>query len=177
MPNVALTNDQFWQQLATWTVSAFRFEQQPAYAVDYERDLYDLFLAGTPEPPTKSEALRGWLIQVKQHTSKGKRIERVRIIDEPPTDYQRWTAWMDRWNREAGEIIHYLTRRKARVAQLLPAAGDTDWWLLDDERLMTMAYNDEGRRIGTHLTTEEAAVQQARLWRDLAVRTARGDDE
>ena len=54
--------------------------------------------------------------------------------------------------------------------------GDDDWWLFDDTRLMTMVFDDEGRRIHSELITEENRVQQARQWQHLAVRSARGDN-
>ncbi len=171
---ITLVGDQFGQLLATFKRSAFRLELQPKYEVTYERDTLTKFLAGNPEPPTEVEALRGWFMQIKQQVADGKTIERVRVFDEPPTPYQQWEAWMERWNAEAGEIIHTISRSQATTAGLLPAAGQQDFWLFDDYLLMTMAYNDVGRRIHTELTDEEPAVQQARSWRDLAVRTARG---
>lgn len=170
----ALSNDQFWAHLAAFTRSAFRLELQPRYVVDYERDLYNAYLAGTARPATDSAALRAWLDRVRHQVSEGKVIERVRVVDEPPTDYQRWMKYMDRWNREAGETILYLTRAHARHVGLLPDAGPGDWWLLDDERLITMDYDAEGRRVRSGLTTGGARLRQARAWRALAVSAARG---
>lgn len=47
----ALSDDQFRQELGSYERSAFRLELQRAYAVGNERDLFDAFLAGRPEPP------------------------------------------------------------------------------------------------------------------------------
>ncbi len=35
-------------------------------------------------------------------------MQRVRVLAEPPTTYQRWLLWGDRWHAEAGEQISYL---------------------------------------------------------------------
>jgi hypothetical protein len=47
----------------------------------------------------------------------------VRVVETPPTDYQRWMRWMDRWNRAAGEDIKYLSRANARKAGGTRRAG------------------------------------------------------
>lgn len=172
-----LVGDQFAQQLATFRTSAFRLELQRAYEVAYEHDTVAKFIAGEPEPPTNVPALADWYEQIRRQVAEGKRIERVRVFDEPPSDYQRWEAYAERWNSEAGEIIHTVPRRSAQLARLSQRAGGKDFWLFDDVRLMTMTYNATGRRIHTELTDEEASVQQARQLRDLAVRTARGADK
>ncbi len=171
---VVLVGDQFAQQFATFKTSAFRLELQSVYEVTYEHDTVAAFLAGNPEPPTTVQALADWYAQIRRQVADGKRIERVRIFDEPPTGYQRWEAYAERWNADAGEIIHTIARSLARRTGLQQASGGKDFWLFDDTRLMTMSYNTRGRRIHTELTDEEASVQKARQLRDLAVRTARG---
>lgn len=170
-----LTDDEFSAQLRDYARTAYRLEMQPAYWVAAERETVAKFCAGTPEPPTDVAGFRGWFEQVARQTADGKRMWRVRIHDEPPTDYQRWLRWADWANTDAGERIEYLTRDQAHKAGLLPAAGPHDWWLFDDERLMVMTFNAEGRRIHTELITDEPAVQQARTWWDLAIHTTRGE--
>jgi hypothetical protein len=65
--------------------------------------------------------------------------------------------------------MRYLTRQRAHEIGLLPAAGNTDWWLLDSSRLIAMHFDDEGHRIKNELITDPAVVIQACMWRDLAV--------
>lgn len=163
---------EYWEELTAFRRSAWRFEQQPAYYVGYEREQFDKFLAGRPDPADENDDLRDWFAQVRRQTTEGKTVGRVRIIDEPPTDYQRWMLWMDRWNREAGETIQYLSRAAARREGILPAAGDTDWWLFDDSRLVLMHFDDEYRRVKAELLVDEPEVQQALLWRALAIAAA-----
>lgn len=170
---LVLVGDQFSQMLATFRRSAFRFEQQPVYTVAYEHEIFERYKAGHRDRSPEVPVLAGWLDQIRRQVAEGKTITRVRIFDEPPTLYQQWEAHHSQWNEEAGETMYYLTRSQARKAGLLPAAGDKDWWLFDDTLLMEMSYDKQGHRTHTELTDEEASVQQARTWRDLAVRTAR----
>lgn len=100
-------------------------------------------------------------------------MHRVRVHEEPPNDYQQWERWIDPWNIAAGERIDYLTRQQARTIGLLPDAGNLDWWLLDDNRLIVMHFDAEHRRVLNELVTDPARVRQARMWRDLAIRHAR----
>lgn len=168
-----ISDEEYWRQLAGYERTAWRFEQQPAYYVGYEREQFDRFLAGTPEPPDQVDDLRDWFAQIRQQVAEGKSIGRVRIVDEPITDYQRWMQWMDGWNRGAGETIQYLSRRGAQEAGILPAAGDTDWWLFDDERLMLMHFDGEYRRIKVELLVDEPEIAKARTLRELAIRASR----
>lgn len=102
-------------------------------------------------------------------TAAGKRMARVRVVDEPPTDYQRWLRWVSRWNIEAGEQIRYLTRGHAHVAGLLPAAGPDDWWLYDSARLLVLRFDAAGRLVAAEIDTDPECIEQACDWWDLAV--------
>jgi hypothetical protein len=166
----ALDDEAFAAQLRDFRSTAFRWEVQRAYRVPEEDETVARFLAGHPEPPTEVPYLREWFNLVAGHTAAGRRIARVRVHEDPPTDYQRWERWIDRWNIGAGETITYLTRSDARAAGLLPAAGDADWWLLDSARLLVMHFDDAGTRTGAELITEPAAVARAHAWWDVAAR-------
>lgn len=165
-----LTDAEFDEALRSFEQTAFRLELQPAYAEPSEYDTVAKFLAGTAEPPTEVEGLRVWFDQVASLTQQGKRIERVRVHEDPPTDYQRWERWIGAWNVAAGEMIRYMTRARAYEVGLLPAAGDIDWWLLDFNRLITMHFDGDGHRLRNELITDPVAVEQACAWRDLAIR-------
>lgn len=65
--------------------------------------------------------------------------------------------------------MRYLTDREARDIGLLPAAGDSDWWLLDSSRLVVMRFDSQGHRLQNELITDPAVVVKACYWRDLAV--------
>jgi hypothetical protein len=169
---------EFAVQLRGFSYTAFRLELQRQYHEEGEPEAVAKFLAGHPEPATANPGLRDWYAQVEQQTSQGRRVERVRVHDDPPTDYQRWERWIDTWNVDAGETIHYLTRDRAQEIELLPAAGTlnpsraagaVDWWLLDSNRLIVMHFDEVGRRLHNELVVDPAMVVQACAWRDLAI--------
>lgn len=163
-----LTTDEWAAELAGFARTAFRVELQPHYATDEESELWDRWLAGDRTPPTDVPAVRDWLDQIAAQVAAGKRIERVRVQQDPPTEYQRWQRWFGRWNAEAGEQIRYMTVQRAHEVGLLPAAGPDDWWLLDEQRLIVTRFDADGRLIGSELDTDPQRVKQACAWRDLA---------
>lgn len=168
-----ITDAEFWNQLRTFQVSAWRLELQPAYDVDYEEGQFAAFLTGRPQPPTDNPELSDWMRRVQEHTSQGRTMGRVRIVDNPITDYQRWLRWMDWWNIQAGETVRYLPRALAYRGGLLPAAEGPDWWLLDDARLVLSYYDDRYRRTRVELVEDDPQVQQMREWRAVAVALAK----
>lgn len=165
----ALTREEFAEFLRTFKYTAFRLEIQSAYAVPYEREFLARFNANNPEPADTVPELRNWFDQVREQIRHGKRIGRVRVQDEPPTQYQRIERWADPWNTEAGEDVRYLTRRRAYEIGLLPAAGNHDWWLLDSCALLVMTFGSDHSVIHRELVTDPTRVVQAATWRDLAV--------
>jgi hypothetical protein len=170
-----LTGDEFHEHLRDFAHTAFRCEMQPWYQVAGEREPFEWFVRGRPIEPPNVEGARAWLDQVARQAAEGRRMERVRIHRDPPTDYQRWMQWTGKWNIAAGERIDYLTEPEAAAAGLLKGVSQRDWWLFDDSRLMVLTHNPEGRRIHTELITDEAELDRARAWWDLAVHTTRGE--
>ncbi len=171
-----LTDDEFHEQLARFTHTAYRLELQPSYSVEHA-----------------AAAPRSWPVwseRVAEHVRQGRHVVRIRVRDDPHTDDHRAGDHRagdhragdhradrddDRRNIEAGEVIGYLTRRRAYEIGLLPAAGDRDWWLLDEERLVVMAYDGAGVRVHTELSTDPVHLELACRWWDLAVRAVRED--
>lgn len=168
-----ITGDEFEDLTRNFQASAFRLEQQPEYAVDLEAEQFAAFRAGNPQDPTLMDGFTEWLDLVRDHTNDGRRVERVRVQDEPPTDYQRWERWVGEWNIKAGEVIHYATRSRAREVGLLPDAGDADWWLIDDRHLIVMRFGPDHAST-PYITTDEPDLTRARAWRDLALSAASG---
>lgn len=163
---------EFWQQLAGFQHSAWRWENQPVYAIADERASVEAFLAGSPADPMQDPYLSPWMYQVAQQTAEGRRIGRVRVMEEPPTDYQRWELWLDAWNTGAGEQIGYLDRSQA--AQLgEPPFGLCDWWLFDSDRVMLMHFDSAGVRVSVELTQDPADVRAAVSFWAVALRLAR----
>jgi hypothetical protein len=170
-----LTNAEFAAQLRDYASTAYRFELQPRYTVDGEQESFRLFLDGRPVSPLDVEADRAWLDQVARNNAQGKRMARVRVHQDPPTDYQQWMRWRGTFNQAAGETIHYLTEKQATAAGVLTGVAPRDWWFFDNNRLMVLTHNEEGRRIHTELITDEPELAKARALWDLAVHTTRGE--
>lgn len=169
MTREVLSNAQFGEVLQTFRHTAFRLELQRAYIEPDERGLLGAYLRGEPRVPTSVPGFARWYERVAGHVGQGRRMDRVRVQDEPPTHYQRFERWLDQWNEPAGEVIRYMTRKRAYEVGLLPDAGDTDWWLLDSSRLLVMRFDAAGHRVENEMVTDPPAVVQACAWRDLAV--------
>lgn len=165
----SISRTEFKEQIRSFEHTAFRLELQPQYLEPGEADWVQEFLAGRPHDPRDDAGFMGWYHYVTELTADGKRMERVRVQEDPPTDYQRWERWLGTWNVEAGEQMRYTTRQRAHEVGLLPAAGQTDWWLLDSCRLILMSFDEHGNRTGDELVTDPEMVVQACMWRDLAV--------
>ena len=164
-----ITEAEFDHLLSTFKRSAFRLETRDSYALDYEQADFDLFLAGSPVPPPRLAWWGPWLDQIARFAREGKTVSRVRVLAEPPSDYQRWMMWAEPWHTSAGEQIRYLPRSRASQ---IPLPLGRDWWLLDDERVIQMWFTDEGAIDEKTLTDEPGIVARYIKWRDLAVRNA-----
>jgi hypothetical protein len=149
--------------------TAFRLETRPFYTVSEEREAYEGFLAGRPEPLTAFGFFNTWRDQIADLTARGRRVERVRLIDDPPSDYQRWEIWAGPFSVDAGESIRYLSRLRA-IDLGIP---DTNaWWLFDLQRLAQVQFDEEGRPLGGEIITDPDIMAQHCAWRDLAVQHA-----
>jgi hypothetical protein len=164
-----ITEAEFGELLSGFARSAFRLETRASYAIGIERDAYHRFLAGHPPPPSEVGWFQDWLSQIRQLCVSGRTIGRVRVLTEPPTDYQRFEMWCGRWNREAGEQIRYMPRSRAAGIGL---PLDDDFWLFDETRLIIMRFTDAGEIAGKELITDTGIIARYIAWRDLAVNHA-----
>lgn len=172
-----LGSEGFGRHLAGVRRSAFRLELQTAYNEPSEHVALGRWLVGDPLDPDEQASSVSWRKQIRAQTAAGVQWCRVRVHEDPPTPYQQWERWSGRRNIQAGEDIRYLTRVEAHDIGLLPAAGDEDWWLIDDEYLIVMGFDELHRRVRNEIVRDPAAVEQAREWWDLAVRHARPETD
>jgi hypothetical protein len=161
-----LTAEDFNNLFRYFTDTAFRLEVQPVYAVTEERESLEEFLAGEPRPVTEFAFYAQWLDRIREVTAQGRRVERVRVLEEPPTDYQRWEMWSGQYNIAAGETIRYITR--SRAVEIGLPVGD-DWWLFDSRHLALMRFGDDGEPQGGEIISDPDTVDRHRAWWDLAV--------
>ncbi|MGW0660320.1 DUF6879 family protein [Streptodolium elevatio] len=103
--------------------TAWRLESRRAYGVASETEALQAFMRGEDV----SDPGRPWLGMVREQVKQGKRIERVRVVDEPPTDYQRFLLADVEDSIAAGEDIRFLWRSDAETAGL----PSRDFWVFD----------------------------------------------
>ena len=70
-----------------FSYTAYRLEVRAAYGVAEEDVPYQKYLAGE-DPGT--QWLKPWLDLMAEQAQQGKRVRRVRVVDDPPSDYLRW---------------------------------------------------------------------------------------
>lgn len=167
-----LPDSEFLTVLHQFEHTAFRLELQDSYAEPEEDALYAAWLRGEEPDARQVPELAEWYGRIAGHVAAGRRVGRVRVQQDPPTDYQRFERWLDPLNLAAGEDMCYLTAGNAREIGLLPAAGRDDWWLLDSCLLIVMRFDGSGHRIQNEIVTDPAEVIKACRWRDLAVHHA-----
>lgn len=151
--------------ILTFRKHAFRVESLPDYPVNHAPSAsFAYFLETGSVPPGHNE---GWADIVKSHTAAGRRVERLRLVSRPLSDYERYElAAGYRPALAAGEVI-----RVAFGDQHDPVK---DFWLYDDETLEWMNYDPQGEFQGSDVvsvTPADASLIQH--WRD-AFRRAEG---
>lgn len=96
--------------------------------------------------------------------AEGKRFERVRIVDTPPTDGQRFLLASGLGNVAAGEDIRNLTRADAQRYGL----PDFDFWLFDSRPLVRFVFDEQDTTLGVIVSEDPAEVLAACQARDTA---------
>ncbi len=161
MPDL-LSGDDFEGLFTSFEHTAWRLEVRESYAgMPYEVVPVRQFLAGEP---VDLEWTKGWRATVAAHVAAGRRIERVRVVSEPWSDYTRYGVWLAAGNNDAGEDIRYLPRPEAARLSL----SDRDFWLFDSSRLYVLRFTDDDNLIGAQPITVPAAIVAANATRDAA---------
>jgi hypothetical protein len=111
--------------LASFRHSAFRLETLQQYSVPEETEAFQHFLQGGPP---ESEWTQAFTDVVVAGMARGTRMQRVRVIQEPPSDYVRFElTWGYPINTGVGEQIHILSTGPGQQA-----VPNEDFWLFDD---------------------------------------------
>ncbi|MFE5512247.1 DUF6879 family protein [Streptomyces sp. NPDC056529] len=142
--------------------SAFRLETRRGYATDRAGARFQAFMHGTL-PATEPD--HPWNVNVREKARRGARFSRVRIIDEPPTDGQRFLMATAAGNTAAGEDIRVLRRA---TAERLGVDLAHDFWLFDSRVLVRMHIDDTDTTVGVELVEDQAQVLAACQARDTA---------
>ena len=99
---------------------------------------------------------------IRDASSKGRRISRVRVVSMPLTDYSRFGLYCSQHTNAAGEDIRYLPRDE--VAEL----PDYDYWLFDSRKLVRMHFDDDENFLGGEIIEDPAVIVEHNYWRDAA---------
>ncbi|MFC1429536.1 DUF6879 family protein [Streptacidiphilus sp. N1-3] len=156
-----ITNDRFDELFRTFQHTAWRWETQRGYDSDRQSPAYQAFLRGEE---AVRDRRRPWLVNIAAQVREGKRIERVRVLDNPPTEGQRFLLSGAPYNIDAGEDIRHLDRAKAEELRL----PEDDFWLFDSRLLLRMHFDDQQRWLGAEAVEEPAEVLTACQIRDAA---------
>lgn len=160
-----LAREEFQQLFVTFKHTAFRLEVRDFYNVAGEREDFRRWLAGERLDKEKEAADRKpWLDKMRAATQAGKRIERVRVVTEPLTDYIRFEIEGTDLNIAVGEDTRYLPRRHPAAAEL----PEHDFWLFDSHQLVLMHFDDDSRPLSYELRTDAETVVKHCFWRDAA---------
>ncbi|MFI0482744.1 DUF6879 family protein [Actinomadura sp. 9N215] len=138
---------------------AFHLELRDTYGVDEENGPFLAWLNGEPDD---YRWRRSWLTHVREVTSAGVSVQRLRVVTEPHTDYVRWEIAMDPANVEAGEDVRYLPRHLSNGIMF----PDEDCWLFDDEKLVLSLFQPDGRSGGFALADDPGLLNEYRRARD-----------
>jgi hypothetical protein len=152
---------EFADLFSSFANTAFRLETRDFYDDDSEHEPFRRFLAGEPADDSWTA---DFCEAVRSRVAEGKRIERVRVVTEPHSDYVRWSLTVARLNVQAGEDIRYLPRAKAQELGL----PDEDYWLFDSRRAAVLRFDDADRLLGAELIEDPAEVVKRCHWRDMA---------
>jgi hypothetical protein len=149
------------QLFESFTVSAFRLETLPEYLVPQDVEWLRLFRQGSPRPPERDS--RPWLQTVRDANARGARMQRVRTVETPLTEYQRFQfSWGYPENMEAGEQISILDHKPDGLLVV-------DFWLFDNTTAVVLEYDDQGRFLRPVVAETLAPYRQAR---DMALKSA-----
>ncbi|WP_329564962.1 DUF6879 family protein [Streptomyces sp. NBC_01361] len=150
--------------------TAFRLETRRGYATDRAGARFQAFMRGVDPVP---EPDHPWNVNVRDKAEQGARFSRVRIVDEPPTDGQRFLMATAAGNVDAGEDIRVVPRAEAVRIEL----PDYDFWLFDSRTLVRMHIDDTDTTVGAELVDDAAEVLAACRARDAAQAAARPSAE
>lgn len=141
--------------------TAWRLETRRGYASDRTSAKWDRWLASEDIAAGPDNT---WGENVRAQVARGKRFERVRLVDEPASQGQEFLLASGLGNVAAGEDIRNLTRSRAQELRL----PDYDFWLFDSRLLVRFAFDEQDTTLGVYVTEDPAEVLAACQARDAA---------
>jgi len=160
-----ISTEEFLDLFRTFTRSARRLESRSHTHIDEEQPRVRAFLAGELRETCEWEPTP-WTEIVARQTAAHRPFQRVRVMSQPLSDYNRYLLYRTPYNIGAGEDIRYLNRDRADALDL----PDHDFWVFDSELVCFLRFTDDGRLIGHDTVSDPEIVQwhEERILRGLA---------
>ncbi|MER5201198.1 DUF6879 family protein [Streptomyces sp. NPDC002755] len=165
-----ISTEEFGLLFQTFKHSAWHLETRRGYASDRQDPSYALFLkTGTAAMDLDS----AWCTNISRQTSSGKYVGRVRVVDNPPTQGQRYLLDYARCNAATGEDVRNLWRDDADRANL-PAE---DFWIFDSRLVAVLNFDDTDAFHDVEIITKPTEVLRYCQIRDAAIHQATPYDQ
>jgi hypothetical protein len=126
--------------------SVFRLENLDTYTTAHEQDRVARYLAGEEfQPPADSS----WNEQMAGRVAAGCQWAKVHVLRDPTSAYFRYAAEWSWPNSSAyGQDVRILDLVRRSQPDDVP---DEDFWIIDDEVVVRMHYDNDGRWQGADL--------------------------
>jgi hypothetical protein len=141
--------------------TAFRLEAQPSYDVGgSEVAALAAWREGRPRPE-RSVRTQPWLARIATTTARGKAWRRLRVLDDPLTEYQHYqlTSGSYQESQACGDETLLVTRGQHEEWM----RGIGDFWLFDHgestERAVAMTYTASGEFMGFSEIADQELLQ------------------
>ncbi|WP_348638718.1 DUF6879 family protein [Streptomyces sp. SH5] len=143
--------DEFEGLFRTFSHSAWRLETRRRYASDEVTDTYRQFVETGVVTWDENDP---YCELIRSQTKQGKRVERVRIVDQPPTTGQLYLLNNAIRNSDLGEDIRNVWRTDADRLRL----PSEDFWLFDSRLVARLRFDEGDHLVDVELVTEAAEI-------------------
>ncbi|MER5769540.1 DUF6879 family protein [Streptomyces sp. NPDC001985] len=156
-----IADETFGSYFESFKHTAWRFESRRGYASDRDSQEYQRWLASGDVEANPSSP---WYANIERQVALGKRIGRVRVVDSPLTEEQRYLTAAATVDGAAGEDIRHLWRPDAQRLQL---PGE-DFWLFDSRYALVLHFDDADEYLGAELVEDPVVIARFCQIRDAA---------
>jgi hypothetical protein len=150
-------NDLLDEQFQRFTASSWRWECQGEYSIDAAA--LQLWRDGRPPDMSRKEP---WLRYIREITADGKTFDRVRMLTDPLTEYQRWLLEQTQSNVDAGEDIRWVPQSVASELDM----PNYDFYLFDNTRVVIMRFGKDKLLADVEVADDPDIVAWHRGFRD-----------
>ena len=153
--------EQFGSLFSSMKSSTFRLEMLDLYTVEGEQAAFHEFLSGKKFPP--EDFNESWTKLISESVTKGIEFKRVRLLNEPISDYVKFEiSWCYKINIAAGDSV------SAIFSKITPDFDTKvpilkDYWIFDDEDCYLMEYDLLGQFLGVNKVPHQAVDDYVKL--------------